>query len=390
MSTKSGKPAKKKTKKSARVIIIDEPLLPDTIIIPSSTNKTDDESCFLTLHDVNTTAIDKNYAITDILEKKPISAPPEEIEPRRKMKSVVKTTIEDKKKSKDVKVNRDELKSMSTSLEKLGISTTRKDPAYLMYWGEQYKIRLFVSSGFKEPNSELTPACKIKCFNCHQFPPEGALMLSVPWRYVPSYIERNDYSPEWINVVPCIKVERSIKSANDTKANEGKQNQRKVPKTTYLKRDLPRFECEARIQIDESQSNEQLIIEPISVTTELKESNEQPIVDLVSQDYFDTENPVCSFNCMVTEGHRLRDKDHNSRFRNVDMYIAMLYQRLFGSLPPKIRPASKFSILQEYGGSYSLEEYRKEFTFATLEETGQMFARTRALINPSISLLRSN
>lgn len=348
--------AKKKAKKTAKFIIVDDQ--------PSESNQsTEDESFMLTLYDVNTAAIDKNYAISDIFDKKSAHTLQEEVELKKKVKSVVKSISEDKKKPKDPKVSKDELKSVSTSLEKLGISTTRKDPAYLMYWGEQYKIRLFVSSG--PNNNELTPASRLKCFNCHQYPPEGALMLAVPWRYVPSYIERHDYSPEWINVVPTIKVERSVKSANDSKTNEGKQNQRKVPKTTYLKHDLPDFECKDRTE------------------------NKSPI-NLISQDYFDTENPVCSFNCMVAEGHRLRDKEHNSRFRNVDMYIAMLYQKLFDAPPPKIRPASKFCILQEYGGSYTLEEYRKEFTFATLEETGQVFSRINRLITPSLSLLRSS
>jgi hypothetical protein len=346
-------PTKKKTKKTAKLFIEDE--LPPII---EQEQPPEDDSWSLTLTDINTTAIDKQYAISDILEKKPVHSTPEELEPKKKVKSTTKSTI-DKKKQKDQPILKDELISVSTSLEKLGISTTRKDPAYLMYWGEQYKIRLFVSSS---AINELTPTHKVKCFNCHQYAPEGALMLAVPWRYVPSYIERHDYSPEWINVVPSIKVERTIRSSAEAKMAEGKQNQRKVPKTTYLKHDLPNFEYTNRI-------------------------NEG--ADLTAQDYFDTENPVCSFNCMVTEGHRLRDKDHNPRFRNVDMYIAMLYQKIFGSIPPKIRPASKFSILQEYGGNYTLEEYRKEFTFATLEETGQVFTKVKSLINPAMSLLRS-
>jgi|GEM_PF-4591027 hypothetical protein len=345
---------KKKTKKTAKLIIEDETL-------PSiEEHSAEEESWSLTLIDVNTTAIDKQYAISDILEKKPILSSPEEPELKKKIKSTIKSAT-DKKKQKDQPILKDELISVSTSLEKLGISTTRKDPAYLMYWGEQYKIRLFVSSSLI---NELTPTHKVKCFNCHQYPPEGALMLAVPWRYVPSYVERHDYSPEWINVVSSIKVERTIRSAAEAKSAEGKQNQRKVPKTTYLKHDLPDFEYKTR------------------------ESKQE--TDLIVQDYFDTENPVCSFNCMVTEGHRLRDKEHNPRFRNVDMYIAMLYQKIYGSIPSKIKPASKFSILEEYGGNYSLEEYRKEFTFATLEETGQVFTKTKKLINPSLSLLRSS
>lgn len=257
-----------------------------------------------------------------------------------------------------------EIKSMSTSLEKLGISIARKEPVDIIHWGERYKIKLFLSNGDK--SSELTPDCQLRCHHCHQFPPKGALMLAVPYRYVPSFIQRHDYMPEWVNMVKKIEVDPTTKNDPGTKGPKTKMDQKSMPKMAYLKQDLPSHDVESR----KSGKGSEGALEPTTA------------------DYFDCLKPVCSFPCMVSKGRELAEKD--PRFRNVEMLITMLFQKIFGYLPEKLSAAPSFELLQEYGGEYSLEEYRKDFQFVNLESSSQIYQKVNKLINYSSSIYSSS
>ena len=268
-----------------------------------------------------------------------------------------------------------ELKTVSTSLEKLGISTTRKEPIDTLCWGERYKIKLFITEG--ERRLELSPDMTLKCHNCHQTPPKGALMLGVPYRYVPSYIHRHDYAPEWVNMVKGIRVERLVHKEAETKGPKTKTDQKSMPKTTYLKRDLPSHEVVVRKQTLAVKAKKAATLVG-QVVEALAPELAEP--ELVEADYFDTLKPVCSIPCMITKGRELAERD--PRFRNVEMLIAMLYQRIFDRPMPKIRPAPNFEVLQDHGGSYTVEEYRREFQFVTIEEHGSGLSESTAPAQP--------
>ena len=47
-------------------------------------------------------------------------------------------------------------------------------------------------------------------------------------------------------------------------------------------------------------------------------------------------------------------------------------------------------LLQEYGGEYSLEEYRKDFQFVSLESSSQIYQKVNKLINHSTVLYSSS
>jgi hypothetical protein len=55
-------------------------------------------------------------------------------------------------------------------------------------------------------------------------------------------------------------------------------------------------------------------------------------------------------------------------------------------MPEKLIPAPPYDVLQEYGGEYTVEEYRKSFKFVSLDETNQYYTRAKEVMNPNIML----
>jgi hypothetical protein len=337
----------------------------------------------LTLEDINIAALDRQYVLPEIVKKQDrntikssskVPHSPSLLTPEISSRSISLTSslansgefadpeTERKEASrKSVADSENEMKSMSTSLEKLGISVARKEPVDIIHWGERYKIKLFLSNGDK--SSELMPEHQMRCHHCHQFPPKGALMLAVPYRYVPSFIQRHDYMPEWVNMVKTIQVDPVTRNEPGSKGPKTKMDQKSMPKMAYFKQDLPAHEIHKRGDSPENTNS-------------------------VSADYFDCMKPVCSFPCMVSKGRELAEKD--PRFRNAEMLITMLFQKIFGYIPEKLSAAPSFELLKEYGGEYSLEEYRKDFQFVNLEPSSQIYQNVNKLINHSTAIYSSS
>ena len=194
-------------------------------------------------------------------------------------------------------------------------------------------------------------------------------MLAVPYRYVPSFIHRHDYMPEWVNMVKNIQVEQTVKNQTGNKGPRTKVDQKSVPKTVYLKQDLALHDIQMRSEAKDENKGDASLVPAMA-------------------DYFDCLKPVCSFPCMVSKGRELAEID--PRFRNSEMLITMLFQKIFGYLPEKLSAAPSFELLQEYGGQYSLEEYRKDFQFVNLEPSSQIYQRVNKLINHSTVLYSSS
>lgn len=280
------------------------------------------------LDGLNVSTLDRNYVLPEIAKK------------------------QEREMNRTTKIEDDDIKGVATSLEKLGISSFRKEPLETICWGDHYKIQLFVNTG--SDITELTPTQKLRCTWCHQYPQEGALMLAVPYKFVSSFIQENVYAPECVNVVKGINVEPSKMIVTEkTKKNDPKS----APKINYFKRDL---------------------------TSEDKQLYSTQLNRVVTRDYFETAKLVCSFNCMVSKGRELEEKD--PRFRNVNMHIAHLYQLIFGVLPSKIVPAPPFDVLLEYGGEFTVDEYTKNFKIITLSDSNQYYVKAKMLINSSANL----
>lgn len=278
----------------------------------SPKNKPSTETTF-TLSDLNVFDLDKKYALPDIARRQESSS-------QRKEES-------------------EDIKHLTTSLVKLGISTVKKEAAETICWGDHYKIRLFVSNGVKrtELTEQLSPS--LRCTWCHLPPEQGSLMLALPIKYVPSFVHQHVYAPECVNIVEDIKVRPSKEEPEDEKKKFDPKN---APKINYFRRDITEKD-------KASYQNE----------------------EFVEKDYFECAYPVCSFSCMLSKGRELSQKD--PRFRNFRMNISFLYQKIFGVMPEGLIPAAPCTTMIQYMGDHTPEEFRKNFKFVRVQDTDQFF-----------------
>ncbi len=286
------------------------------------------------LRNLNISHLDRSYALPEISRKQ-------------------EREVVDFMRPQKIEEENNDAKGVTTSLERLGISTAKKDPVETIYWGDHYKINLYINEG-NGNQYELTHERKIKCTWCHQYPPEGSLMLAVPYKFVSNYIHEHVYAPECVNIVTSIDVEPS-KSMITEKSK--KTDPKSAPKMNYFKRDLTNKDKEAYSSTDKR---------------------------IVINNYFETAKPVCSFNCMESKRREIVERD--PRFKNARMHMAHLYQLIFGVLPGKIIPASSYETLKEYGGDHTVEEFRRNFKIITLHDMNQYYTRARSLMNSSIGI----
>ena len=66
-----------------------------------------------------------------------------------------------KKQEREQMEKNNDVKNITTSLEKLGISSIQKVPTYNIVWGDNYKIKLFITDNNKY--TELLNNKNIKC-----------------------------------------------------------------------------------------------------------------------------------------------------------------------------------------------------------------------------------
>lgn len=293
-----------------------------------------DQDTIFTLTDVNLSVLDKTYVLSEITKK---HAPHTNIQSFQNIPPLQNSQLQHLKSNKS-----DDIKSVTTSLEKLGISNVKKEATETIYWGDNYEINLFCNN----ENIMLKDiSINRKCSNCHQYPPIGSLMIIVPYKYVSSYIEDYVYAPECINVVKGINVDLS--KEDRTKKHDPKT----APKVNYFRRDIP-------------------------------DSKKELYKDrLINEDYFEGSELVCSFPCCFSRGRELSIID--AKYKNSDTLIYRMYKKIFKKLPTNIKPAAHFTTLKEYGGPYTIEEYRKNFEFLSLEDTNQHFSIANKIMNVS-------
>lgn len=259
--------------------------------------------------------------------------------------SIEKTSILHQEHKKDANI---------TSLIQLGISNIQHNPSETIYWGDHYKIQLYYSN--KEELHLLTPNTNIHCTHCHGQPPTGALMLAVPYRYVPTVYCDHTYAPECINIIKSIDVDvvtERISKKEKGSSRSSRVDQKKIPKSTIFRRELSEKEFN---RINTNSNNK-----------------------IKKQDYFECAKPVCSFSCMITKGKELARND--PRFRNVLTHICHLYQIIFGKLPQNIIPAPTIDVLSEYGGMLSRDDFIKNFHYVYLENCNQF--RLQEILHPA-------
>ena len=223
----------------------------------------------------------------------------------------------------------DDIKLVTSNLEDIGISEPKKESFDTILWGDNYRIKLVINNKALNANT-----CKnIRCFHCHHLPIEGSLMLSVPFKFVPSFIDQQVYSPDCINLTNKINVSSDIDPDMISKKSKG------TIKINYFKKDLNKKEIENTSNIEKC-------------------------------DYYDCCDLVCSFNCCMSRGNYLSLID--PRFKNYKYYIYMMYKDIFGSYPVQdIEPAPEFFVTKEYGGNKTIEEIRKNYQYIRYDNTHQ-------------------
>ena len=85
-----------------------------------------------------------------------------------------------------------------------------------------------------------------------------------------------------------------------------------------------------------------------------------PVKYNIKEKYFDCDGIYCSFNCMLAFLH---ETNTNYLYKDSYSYIYTLYKMLNGKSPPKnkIIQAPSWRMLKNYGGTLTIEEYRKTF-----------------------------
>jgi hypothetical protein len=82
-----------------------------------------------------------------------------------------------------------------------------------------------------------------------------------------------------------------------------------------------------------------------------------PIKYYPKENKFDSDGVFCSFNCMLAYIH-----ERNSFiYKDSGCHINLLYKMLYGVKNSKIIPAPSWKLLKNYGGTLSIEEFRKTF-----------------------------
>lgn len=99
-----------------------------------------------------------------------------------------------------------------------------------------------------------------------------------------------------------------------------------------------------------------------SITEEQLKANkkhfEKHEMNQIHRDYYVTDGIFCSFNCCLSF---IQDNQHDPLYRYSENLLSHLHQKTFGEHAQPIIPAPSWRILKTYGGSISIEEYRKNF-----------------------------
>lgn len=149
---------------------------------------------------------------------------------------------------------------------------------------------------------ELPEQTTIKCFWCHH--PFHTRPLGCPIQYVPNRIVKEYYS--------------------------------EITKDNYVLR-----ENITTTQLDQNQDHFQ------------KHS-----MNMMTRDYYTTDGIFCSFNCCLAFIH---NNHQNPLYRYSENLLSHIHAKTFGKDAQPIIPSPSWRLLKDYGGSISIDEYRKNF-----------------------------
>lgn len=89
-----------------------------------------------------------------------------------------------------------------------------------------------------------------------------------------------------------------------------------------------------------------------------KDHFEKHNMNMIGRDYYITDGIFCSFNCCLAFIHN----HHNDPlYRYSENLLTHIYVKTFGEHAQPIIPAPSWRILENYGGSITIDEYRRNF-----------------------------
>lgn len=86
-------------------------------------------------------------------------------------------------------------------------------------------------------------------------------------------------------------------------------------------------------------------------------NNENVLIQLIKNDYYETDGIFCSFNCCLAW---IKDNSHNNLYTNSVYLLHQMYYSYF-DIQHQIHPAPHWRMLKEYGGHLSIDDYRSSF-----------------------------
>ncbi len=86
-------------------------------------------------------------------------------------------------------------------------------------------------------------------------------------------------------------------------------------------------------------------------------TNENVSIQLIKNDYYETDGIFCSFNCCLAW---IKDNSHNNLYTNSVFLLHQMYYSYF-DIQHQIHPAPHWRMLKDYGGHLSIDDYRSSF-----------------------------
>jgi hypothetical protein len=115
-----------------------------------------------------------------------------------------------------------------------------------------------------------------------------------------------------------------------------------------------------------------------------------PAKDLeISNEFFETEGYFCSFPCCKAY---ITDQRNNVKYKDSNSLLSLLYKIFYGR-PPDFPEAPSWKLLKEYGGHYTIEEFRASFGQLEFAETVNirrpyMFCTSQYIAEKRVKLFR--
>jgi len=92
--------------------------------------------------------------------------------------------------------------------------------------------------------------------------------------------------------------------------------------------------------------------------TENKDSYRSQNINMINRDYFITDGVFCSFNCCLAF---IYDHNNNPLYTYSENLLKQIYIKMFGDNHQPIISAPSWRLLQNYGGSIPIDDFRKNF-----------------------------